>query len=336
MKKKQKNITVIGTGSYGTALANVLADNNHNVIMYGIDIKQVNNINNEHLNYNFFGNLKINKKIKATMNFYEAVKNVEYIVLGIPVIAIKQIIEKINKIITKPIVIINTAKGLHPETNEILSKTITKLINPKILKSYAGIYGPSIAKEVLQKKPTCIMAVSQDFEIAKEIRNLFNNEYFIVFINTDIIGTEYAVSLKNSIAIASGIFSGIYKSDSTKASLITIGLNEIKFFSKIKGAKNETFFNFAGLADLILTTTSNKSRNYSFGNKIAKADNAQKILSKKQIKTIEGISTCKIIILDARNNNIYLPLFETLYEILYNKKQPSKIINNIFMKTILY
>lgn len=96
MRKEQKNITIIGTGTYGTVLANVLTDNDHNVIMYGIDSKEVNDINNEHLNTHFFGDLKINREIKATTNFTEAVEDDEYIILEIPVIAIKPIIERIN------------------------------------------------------------------------------------------------------------------------------------------------------------------------------------------------------------------------------------------------
>lgn len=334
MKKTQKNITIIGTGAYGTVLANVLTDNDHNVIMYGIDNKEVDDINNAHLNRHFFGNLKINKEIKATTNFAEAVEDAEYIILGIPVVAIKLIIEKINQTVTKPVIIINVAKGLDPDTHEVLSKSIIKLVNPKILKAYAGIYGPSIAKEVLQRKPTCIMAVSQDFAIAQEVRELFNNEYFVTFANTDVIGTEYAVALKNAVAIASGIFNGLYESDNAKASLITMGLNEIQLFAKTKGAQIETFFNFAGLADLILTTTSSKSRNYSLGFEIAQVDNAQKVLS-EQVKTVEGVLTCKTIVLDARENNITLPLFEALYDILYHNKRPSVIINNVFTKAIL-
>lgn len=178
------------------------------------------------------------------------------------------------------------------------------------------------------------MAVSQDLVIAQEVRDLFNNEYFVTFANTDVIGSEYAVAFKNAVAIASGIFNGLYKSDNTKASLITMGLNEIQLFAKTKGAQIETFFNFAGLADLILTTTSNKSRNYSLGFAIAQVDDAQKVLS-EQVKTVEGVLTCKTIVLDARANNITLPLFEALYDILYHNKRPSVIINNVFTKAIL-
>ncbi|WP_338955616.1 NAD(P)H-dependent glycerol-3-phosphate dehydrogenase [Spiroplasma endosymbiont of Polydrusus cervinus] len=334
MKKEQKNITIIGTGAYGTVLANVLTDNDHNVIMYGIENKEVNDINDDHLNRHFFADLKINKEIKATTNFGEAVEDAEYIILGIPVVAIKPIIDKINQTVKKPVVIINVAKGLDPETHEILSKSIVKLISPSILKAYAGIYGPSIAKEVLQRKPTCIMAVSNDLGIAQEVQGLFNNEYFVTFADTDVIGAEYAVALKNAVAIASGIFNGLYESDNAKASLITMGLNEIKLFANAKGARIETFLNFAGLADLILTVTSKKSRNYTLGFEIGQADDAEKVLASYP-KTVEGVLTCKTIVLDAQANNITLPLFETLYDILYNCKRPSIIINNVFTKAIL-
>ena len=334
MKKTTSNITIIGTGAYGTVLANVLTDNDHQVIMYGIDETEIADINNNHLNSKFFGDLKINQEIRATNNLHEALEDAEYIILSVPVVALKTVIAKINTTLTKPVVFINVAKGLDPDTHEVLSKSIPTLIKPELLIAYGGLYGPSIAKEVLLRKPTCIMAVSENLAVAQAIRELFHNEYFVTFADQDVIGAEYGVALKNAVAIASGIFNGLHSSDNTKASLITMGLNEIKIFALKKGARIETFLNFAGLADLILTATSVKSRNYSLGLEIAQADDAKSVLA-THTKTVEGVLTCKTIYLEAEKHHLKLPLFNGLYDILYNNKRPSAIINSIFQKAII-
>ncbi|AGM25905.1 NAD(P)H-dependent glycerol-3-phosphate dehydrogenase [Spiroplasma syrphidicola EA-1] len=333
-KNESKNITIIGTGAYGTVLANVLTDNDHHVTMFGIEEEQVNDINNNHLNSRFFRDVKINSTIKATTSFSAAVENADYIILGIPVIAIKTIIAKINEVVKHPVVIINVAKGLDWDTHEVLSVEVNRTINPKIMRAYAGLYGPSIAQEVLERKPTCMMAVSDDLAVAKEVRDLFRNEYFIVFADNDVVGAEYGVALKNSVAIAAGMASGLYASDNAKASLITMGLNETKIFASQKKIKIETFINFAGLADLILTATSPKSRNFNLGWEIAQSDDAKTVLEAHST-TVEGVLTCKTVVHSARENNLYLPLFEALYAILFNNKKPSTVINSIFAQAII-
>lgn len=331
MNNKQipKNILIIGTGAYGTALANILTDNNHNVIMYGINKKEINDINKYHINSKFFENIKINKNIKATNNFLEAIQNIEYIVFSAPIVSINIIIKKINKFLKKSIVFINTAKGLDPKTGNILSYTFQKLINFTVIKYFGGLYGPSIAKEIILKKPTFVIAVAKNIKIANKIKILFNNNYFIVSSNTDFIGIEYSAALKNSIAIMSGISYGLYHSDNMKASLITMGINEIKKIALIKGAKNNTFFNYACLGDLLLSTTSINSRNYFLGLEIAKQDNATLVLQNNK-KTVEGVLTCKTVFNIAQIQQIKLPLFEILYNILYKNKKPSLEIINIF------
>lgn len=332
MKNKQANITIIGTGAYGTVLANVLADNGNNVLMYGVIDAQVDDINDNNLNSAFFGDLLINENIKATTDIVYALEEAEIVILGTPTAALDNVIDNIIKNAKHPMHIINVAKGLDEENLDLLSTKIEKMFEgSNIAKSIGAIYGPSVAIEVIQRKPTCVMSCNKDIEAAKEVADLFTNEYFIALPTTDIAGCEVSAALKNTIAIAAGLLDGMLGSDNSRSCLITIGLSEMYTIAKAFGAQKETFFNFATLGDLILTSTSIKSRNYSLGKEIAKNDGDARKVLKAHRRTVEGVLTCKVAYEIIRKLDIKCPLFEIMYEILYNNCKPSALMNTLFM-----
>lgn len=327
------HFTIIGTGAYGTVLANVLADNGHDVIMVGVDESQVKDINENNLNSLFFKDLLLNSNIKATLDFAAAMEKAEVVVLGTPTFAIDKVLDNLVKYGKREMHIINVSKGMDEEKLDVLSKKIKlKLDGEGVMKSLGAIYGPSVALECIQRKPTCVMSCNPDIEVAQLIAELFSNEYFVVKATTDLVGCEVAAALKNTVAIASGILYGFSGADNSKASLITIGNNEIFNIAKLFGAKVETFMNFATLGDLILTASSIKSRNFSLGIEIAERDNADKVL-KSHKHTVEGVGACKIGYEIAKKFEISSPLFEIMYEILYNNGKPSVLMNDIFRKS---
>ncbi|WP_339021459.1 NAD(P)H-dependent glycerol-3-phosphate dehydrogenase [Spiroplasma endosymbiont of Atherix ibis] len=326
----KERISIIGTGAYGTVLANVLADNGHDVLMYGIEESQVDDINNNHLNSMFFKDLLINSNIKATTDFAVAMEKANIVILSVPTFALDNGIENIIKYGKHEMHIINVAKGLDEENLDVLSKKIKKKFEGTgVMKSYGAIYGPSVAIEVIMRKPTCVMSCNEDEEIAKYMANIFSNEYFIVKVSTDIIGCEIAAALKNAVAIATGILHGFSAADNAKASLITIGNAEIYSIAKHFGAKIETFMNFATLGDLILTASSIKSRNFSLGVQIAENDDAKKILTSHK-HTVEGVLSCKLGYEISKKYKINTSMFEILYKILYNNYKPSGLVNDFF------
>ncbi|WP_342269161.1 NAD(P)H-dependent glycerol-3-phosphate dehydrogenase [Spiroplasma endosymbiont of Aspidapion aeneum] len=327
MKSK---VAIIGTGAYGTVLANVIAENHNQVTMYGIDRKQVEDIDKNNLNKEFFGDILINKNINATCDIKEALNDANVVIICVPTFAIEKILELLDKNIDHPVHIINTAKGLVGDNHNFLSKKIKNYFrDSKNIISYGGIYGPSLAKECIMKKPTCVMMANEKIEIANELAKLFINDHFYVQTTTDILGCEIAGALKNTIAIACGIIDGFGYGDNAHACLITIGHQEICRFAKHFGAKEETFLNFATMGDLVLTASSKGSRNFSLGNSIAFNDSAQKVLESHKV-TVEGVLTCKLAVEIAKINNISMPLFELMYEILYNKHKPSLGVKKIF------
>lgn len=325
-----KKITIIGTGAYGTALANVLTDNGHKVMMYGIEEKQVNDINVNHLNQAFFQDLLLNENIKATTDLAVALENAEIVILSVPTFAVDAVLEGIIKYGKREMHIINTAKGLDEDKLDVLSKKIcAKLADKQVMKSFGAIYGPSVAIEVIMRKPTCVMSCNEDAIIAAEMAAIFTNEYFIVKPTTDIVGCEIAAALKNTVAIANGILTGFGGADNAKASLITIGNSEMYKVARHFGAKIETFMNFAALGDLILTASSRKSRNFSLGVQIAENDDAEKVL-KSHKNTVEGVYACKLAYKICKKYQISSPFFENMYKILYNKGRPSALVNDFF------
>ncbi|PPE05261.1 NAD(P)H-dependent glycerol-3-phosphate dehydrogenase [Williamsoniiplasma lucivorax] len=328
----KKQITIIGTGAYGTCLANVLADNGHDVVMYGIMEQQVDDIQIRHQNATFFGDLKINKNIKATTDLSAALAKTEILILGVPTKALKPVIQQIIALLNHKVIVVNTAKGLEEESLGLLSTLVKKeFAQSNLLETYAAIYGPSIASEVANRKPTGVMMVSDDLKVSRELAKIFRNEYFAVEPWDDLAGCEIAAALKNSIAIGAGILDGMEIGDNARASLITVGVQEMYAIAKTFNAKIESFLNFAGLGDLILTATSPKSRNYSLGKLIAVENNPKQTLENHKL-TVEGVNATKIAYNMCIELNISSEIFKNLYEILFNYKRPIILVNN-FLRT---
>lgn len=325
-----QKIIILGTGAFASALAQVLADNKNEVLMYGIEKSEVDDINNNHQNSKYFQEIRLNENIVATNDLKQALCDAKVIVFAVPSQGLPSVCQQINELVTYPVHFINIAKGFEPNTGERLSLTIRKNLNPDIIEDLLGLYGPSIAIEIVQRFPTQVTAVSENLLYAKKVQQYFNSENFSVTITNDFIGVECASALKNVVAIISGMLKGQNASDNTVASFITIGLNEAIKFSNKMGGKTETFLTPAGIGDLILTAMSPKSRNYQFGYEIGKTNDPETVIKKLQ-KTVEGFGTCKLVNEQMSKLKLNLPLFALLYKILYLYENPQIVINN-FLK----
>ena len=185
---------IIGSGSWGTALAQVLQDNHHDVIIYGIEESQVRDINENHQNSVFFEGVQLNPELKATTNI-EVVKEADIVLLAVPTFAIESICQKIDSLLTKKVIVINVAKGFHPETNERMSEVIRRSISSQHLSSVVSLIGPSHAEEVVIRLLTSIDSVSQNLEDAKTVQELFSNHYLRIYTGNDEIGSELGVAI---------------------------------------------------------------------------------------------------------------------------------------------
>lgn len=330
---KNNKIAVIGSGAWGTAIANVLIDNDYEVYIYGNNQQEIDEINNCHTNSGFFSkDIVLPFSLVGTTNIIEAVKDAFMIVLAIPSYATEEIINKIKPLIDEKVYIVNLTKGFHPTTKMPVGRYIRTLLPPTIAQNVISISGPSFALEVIKKYPTSVVACSDNYRIAKKIQNVFTNAYFKVHPSTDSIGVEYCGALKNIIAIACGIAEGLGYKDNTRAMIITKGLLEISRFVTFFGGDEKTCYALAGIGDLLLTCTSTTSRNYMAGYLIGKRSITEFLKENK--KTVEGLFACEIAYSLAISNNIYAPIITAIYHVYKGDYDAQTMIKNILEEII--
>lgn len=323
-------IGVIGSGSWGVALAQVLSDNKQDVIIWGRSEETVKEINeNQHLKY--FPDVTLSKNLKATTNFAE-LSECDIIILATPTTAIDAMLTKINQQLNKQVIIVNVSKGFHAKTSERLSVAIKRILDPERLKAVVSLIGPTHAEEVIIRLETAIVAVSDDEESSKIIQTLFANDYFRVYTSNDVVGAEIGAAVKNIIALASGIISGVGLGDNAKAALITRGLVEIARLGTKMGANPETFFGLTGVGDLIVTATSHHSRNYQAGLTIGKK--GAKYFHKHNTKTVEGVKAVKEVMNLAKEYDVSMPISTEIYNVLYKDETVSDAINKLMLRDL--
>lgn len=324
-------IRILGTGSWGTALGQVAADNGNDVIMWGINENQVNDIEVNHRNSAFFDS-PVSEKVHASTDL-SIVKDADIILAAVPTMALEEVLTKTVKYIDHPVIIINVAKGFHPVTHERLSVVIEHIVPADKRTAVVSLIGPSHAEEVILRQLTVINAVSEDEASAEKIQKIFSNDYFRVYRNTDVIGAETGVALKNVMAIASGILEGFGQGDNARAALMTRGLAEMSRYGIAQGAKPQTFLGLDGVGDLIVTCTSQHSRNFMAGYQIGKDGSAERFM-KENKKTVEGIYACKVVHDEAIRQGIDMPITNEVYAVLYEGKDPKEAVKDLMGRSL--
>ena len=324
-------IRILGTGSWGSALAQVLADNGHDVMMWGIDASEVNDIENNHHNSRYF-EVEMNHDVHATMDI-SCVTDADVILIAVPVMALESVVEKIAPLLDHPVIFINVAKGFHPVTHERLSVVMERIIPASMRKAIVSLIGPSHAEEVILRMLTSVNAVSDNEEEAQMIQELFSNSYFRVYRNTDVVGAEIGVALKNVMAIASGILEGVGQGDNARAALMTRGLAEMTRYGVAHGGRAETYLGLDGVGDLIVTCTSMHSRNFTAGLQIGKEGRAENFWTENR-RTVEGVAACKVVYEQAKAEGIEMPIVNEVYAVLYEGKSPSEAISALMGRSL--
>ena len=312
-------ITVFGTGSFGTALANVLAENGHSVLMWGKNENTVDEINQSHQNKRYLKDVTLIETIKATNQLEQAVNFSDIFLIALPTKAIRDVVTEINQHIKTKKTFIHVAKGIENETFKRVSEMIEDSVSKNHKNGVGVLSGPSHAEEVVIKQPTTVAASSKDEHISKLIQDLFMNDYLRVYTNNDLIGVELGGALKNIIAVASGIVAGMGYGDNAKAALMTRGLAEISRLGEKLGADSMTFLGLGGIGDLIVTCTSTHSRNYTLGYKLGKGKTTEEALNEMNM-VVEGIYTTNSVYHLAKAQNVDMPITNALYKVLFEDK----------------
>ena len=308
-------IGIIGGGAWGCTLAQVLIDNAHQVLIYDINQQAVDTINNHH--HPFFGNV-LDEKIKATTKLDEVISFAQTYLLSVPTKAIRSVLKEINPKLTKQSVFINVAKGIEPGSLKRVSEIVEEEISPLYLKGFVVLTGPSHAEEVIDRKLTLLVSSSKKMSLAREVQHVFaNDKYLRIYTSSDLIGSEVGGAVKNAIAVISGICTGLGLGENARAAVITRGIVEIVRVVELFGGKKETAFGLTGIGDLIVTASSENSRNFKAGRNIGLGMKVDQVYQ-KEAQTIEGIRTIEAMYQLAKKHHIELPMINIAYEIIFH------------------
>ncbi len=307
-----KKVCMLGAGSWSTALAKVLDDNGHELVMWARRSEQCDEINNKHSNERYLKDIKLSTKIKASTDIEYAIKNAELVVLGVPSQQVRSVCQKIRPYITSEQIIVNVAKGIENKTGYRISEICAEELPDN---RYCMLSGPSHAEEVASDIPTAVVAASKSLETSQLVQDYFMNENFRVYTNNDLIGVELAGATKNIIAFGAGILDGLNYGDNSKAALMTRGLAEISRFGVAQGAELSTFSGLSGIGDLIVTCTSMHSRNRRAGILIGKGYSLED--TKKEIQmVVEGITATMAVHEKAEKMEIEMPITKSIYKVI--------------------
>lgn len=327
-----KRVTIIGAGSWGSALANILIENQHEVLLYDQDTQTVSEINTTHTNRKLPQGT-LDEAVKATCSLKEALDFSDYVILSIPTKVMRLVLTEIAELISSPKLFVNTSKGLEPDTFKRVSELVGELIPSTFVKGFVALTGPSHAEEVIIKLPTTICAVSSNQCDAKDIQALFSNHSnFRVYTGSDLIGSELCGAIKNIYAIASGMLGGVGYGDNARAGLIARALVEMRRLVIALGAKDDTIFGLTGVGDLIVTTTSHHSRNFQAGVKLASGINLLDTISSMTM-VVEGVRTTKAAYDLARSLKIDTPIINAVYRVLYEQVPVREAISELMMRS---
>ena len=320
-------ITVLGAGAYGCALAKILNENNNKVTLWTPFEEEKKNIIETRTTPKL-PNIKLSNNINITTNLDKALDKTKLIIIAIPTAFLSNTIKKVKKYYQDTPICIAT-KGIEQNTNLFVYDVVKNILNTEKI---AVISGPSFAIDIANDCPVGLTLACQNKETIELTTNVLTNNHFKLRKSYDIIGTELCGSIKNIIAIASGILKGLNMPESTSAMLITESLHDIKALIKGLGGDGSTVLSYAGFGDLLLTATSPKSRNYSFGYLIGKGASKKEIDNYIKNTTIEGLYTLKSICELVSNKDVDMPIINLMEQIIYQNKNPKELINFLIQK----
>ena len=313
--EKQK-VAVLGPGSWGTALSQVLNDNGHEVRIWGNLEDQIDEINEKHTNSRYFKDIVLDEKIKGYKDLAEALEGVDAVLFVVPTKVTRLVAKQVAAVLDHKVVVMHASKGLEPDTHERLSTILEEEIPAELRSEIVVVSGPSHAEETIVRDITLISAASKDMETAKYVQNLFSNRYFRLYTNNDVIGVETAGALKNIIAVGAGALHGLGYGDNAKAAIIARGLTEITRLGVAMGANPLTYSGLSGVGDLIVTGTSVHSRNWRAGDQLGRGEKLEDVVRNMGM-VIEGISTTKAAYELAQELGVYMPITNAIYSVIY-------------------
>lgn len=321
-------VSVIGAGSWGTALAVLLHKNGHEVTVWSKFQSEIDMLNTEREHKDKLAGVKLPEDMIFTTDLESSVKGMELLVLAVPSPFTRSTSKLMSEYVEKGQIIVNVAKGIEEDTVMTLSEIIEEEIPQAVV---AVLCGPSHAEEVGRGIPTTVVVGAKKKSTAEFIRSLFMNEVFRVYISPDVLGMELGGSLKNVVALAAGIADGLGYGDNTKAALITRGITEISRLGVAMGGHAETFAGLTGIGDLIVTCASVHSRNRRAGMLIGQGKSMQEAMDEVKM-VVEGVYSAKAAMQLAKKYNVQLPIIEQVNMVLFEGKSADEAVKDLMLR----
>ncbi len=331
-----KTISVIGAGSWGTALALVLAENQNNVFLWGHNRRTVRKLQEDRQNKKYLPGIQFPDNLKITDDLELCVGQSAIILMVVPSHGLRDVFNKLAAMLPDKAYIISAVKGIENSSLETMTMIMEGVLQQRYPEKDCEIgvlSGPSFAKEVAQRVPTAVTLGFKNLATAKKLQKVFGNSFFRVYAGCDITGLEISASYKNIIAIAAGVCDGLGYGLNTRAALITRGLTEMTRLGTALGADISTFSGLSGLGDLLLTCTGDLSRNRTVGLKLGQGKKLEEIV--KEMKMVaEGIKTTRSIFEIRKKYTVETPILDEVYKIIYQGKKCSLAVSDLLAREL--
>ena len=326
-------IGVIGAGSWGTTLANVLAKKGHDVTLWVYEADLAKRLQETGVNDLYLDGITLSSKLAYTNDLSEAAQNSQLILLVSPSQVMRHVLKDLKAYIPEDCLLVSAAKGIENGTLLTMSEVLQAVLGEQVAKRSAFLSGPSFAREVAAEQPTAVTVAAVNPEVAHRVQEIFSTDYFRVYTNQDVVGVEIGGAMKNVIALAAGVGDGLGFNHNARAALITRGLVEISRLGEAKGAQEATFSGLAGMGDLVLTCTGDLSRNRSVGIELGKGRKLDEILNQMRM-VAEGVKTTLSAYQLATKLGVAMPITEQMYQVLYEEKDPKQAAADLMTRAL--
>ena len=326
-------IGVVGAGSWGTALANLLASKGFAIDLWVFEKEVIQQIKESGENQYFLPDIKLSSNLKPRNNLVNVVSGKDLVLVVVPSHVMRETTLKMAQHISQEAIIASASTGIENKTHLTMTGVLQETLPQIPPEHLAVISGPSFAREVAQNLPTVVTAASKDMEICALVQQVMATPHFRVYTSDDVMGVELGGSLKNVIAIAAGVIDGLQLGLNTRAALITRGMTEIRRLGLKMGANPRTFTGLAGFGDLILTCTGHLSRNHTVGQKIGEGKKVNDILSEMRM-VAEGVKTAKSVYNLSRKLGVDMPISHEIYRILYEDLDPKEAVYRLMTRDL--
>lgn len=326
-------IGVVGSGSWGTALAKHLAEKGFEIDLWAFEKEVKDQIENTRENRYFLQGFTLPENIHPSNDLEKVAGGKDLVLVVVPSHCMREVADKMKQFVSQQSIVVSASKGIENKTHLTMTDILKEKFDFMDRNNFAVLSGPSFAKEVADQAPTVVAAASSDLKTAEYVQKTFSGPTFRVYVNTDTVGVEIGGAVKNVIAIAAGICDGMALGFNARAALITRGLAEMKRLGTKLGADPLTLAGLAGVGDLMLTCTGELSRNYTVGKKIGKGQKIEEIISEMRM-VAEGVKTTKSVYNLSRKLGVDLPICNEVYYVLFENLDVNQTIKRLMNREL--